>query len=566
MRRGGSARRESLCARSLFLAVVLTAGLLSPAASLAQVQSEPNPPLRQGKCGVRVVLLVDTSSSIYMAGSGNPALMRSGAKTLLQALQGTSSVASVVSFRNNAVTELPPTDLREPSGYRRAVQAVEGIQFDQGSFGDPAAGTNWEAPLRAARLRAAGADGPPELVVILTDGNPNRYGSPGDRQPSSASVDFDPRALDAGVVEANSLRKGGTRVVAVGVGDVREESLRAVSGPEQGRDWFVGDFAAVARSVATVATELCGTRVLARARIDGAPAGEWLFTLKDGAGGSTDRRTGPDGSVFFVASARAASTTVTLSSRETQDGADLATIGCSRNDKAFDVPPDAVSTARVVLEVSPTEVLSCTFDYERDPGATPGDPEASVQGEPECAKYDDKGAAVTPLSTIRLYVGLRRTICEEALRFHVTPLLIATTIQHEGYNRSKLVQGRFDKWIENNVRIKNETVGVGQMRPDLARRLAQKHFDVYDSLSEDAIRHKLVYDTPFAVRMSAAYLSELQTTHGLTDRETFIAYAFGAGNIAELRRTDFAGKKAKSRGQKYDELTKEIIERGEDFS
>ncbi len=177
-------------------------------------------------------------------------------------------------------------------------------------------------------------------------------------------------------------------------------------------------------------------------------------------------------------------------------------------------------------------------------------------------------AAVTPLSTIRrLYVGLRRTICEEALRFHVSPLLIATIIQHEGYTRSMLVQGRFDKWIENNVQIggKNKSVGVGQMRPEVARP-ARKYFDIYDDLDEEAIRHKLVYDTPFAVRMAAAYLSELQTTYGLTDREAFITYAFGARSIAVLCRTDFAGKKAKSRGQKCDELTKEIIERGEDFS
>lgn len=367
------------------------------------------------------------------------------------------------------------------------------------------------------------------------------------------------------MVEANALRKGGTRVVAVGVGDVREDSLRVVSGPARGSDWFVGDFPAVARSVATVATELCGTRVLAQARIDGAPAPEWPFNLVDGSGANTERRTGPDGTVFFVASAKAQAGTVTLSSRATQGDAELATIGCTRNDSPFEVPASAVSTARVVLDMSPIDVLSCVFDYERDPGAVSGEPQAGP-GRPECAQYENKGAAITPLSTIKLYVGLRRTICEEALRFNVSSLLVATTIQHEGYNRSKLVQGRFDKWIENNVRIKNETVGVGQMRPDLARRLAQKYFDAYDDLSEDEIRHKLVYDTPFAVSMAAAYLSELQMTFSLTDRETFIAYAFGAQNISELRKTDFAGKKAKSRGQKYDALTKEIIERGEDFS
>ncbi|MDQ4069964.1 MAG: VWA domain-containing protein [Actinomycetota bacterium] len=500
-----------------------------------------------------------------MAGTENPALMRSGAKTLLQALQGTSSVVSVISFRNNAVTELPPTDVRDQAGYRRAVRAVEGIQFDLGSFGDPAAGTNWEAPLRAARQRASGAGGPPELVVILTDGNPNRYGSPGDRQPSSGSPDFDPRALDAGVVEANALRSGGTRVVAVGVGNVREDSLRAVSGPERGDDWYVGDFAGVAQSVGSVATQLCGTRVLARARIDGVPVPEWTFMLTDAGGSRTERRTGSDGSVFFVTST-AHRGSVTLSSRPTQGEVDLAAIGCTRNDQPFPVATSAVDSGRVMLAPAATDVLACTFDYERDPGAVPVNPELTTSGPAECAKYRNTGAALTPLSTIRLYAQWRKTICEEALRFNVIQRVIAITIQHEGYNRSKLVQGRFDKWLENRFRIRNETVGVGQMRPDLARRLAHEHFDVYDDLSENQIRHKLVYDTPFAIQMTTAYLSELQTTHRLTDREAFIAYAFGAENIAELRRTDFNGRTAKLRGERYDRLAEEITERGEDFS
>ncbi|MGH9154595.1 MAG: vWA domain-containing protein [Acidimicrobiales bacterium] len=207
---------------------------------------------------------MDASSSIFMAGAENPDLMRSGATTLLQALRGTASVASVISFRNNAVTELPPTDLEGPAGFRRAVQSVEGIEFDEGTFGDPGAGTNWEAAFRAARLRGGGGRGAVDLAVIVTDGNPNRYGRPVDDVPSPESVDFDPRALDAGVAEANALRRAGTRVVAVGVGDVRAPSLQAVSGPTEGEDWFVGDFAAVAGSVGRVAATVCGTRCWSR--------------------------------------------------------------------------------------------------------------------------------------------------------------------------------------------------------------------------------------------------------------------------------------------------------------
>jgi hypothetical protein len=187
-----------------------------------------------------------------------------------------------------------------------------------------------------------------------------------------------------------------------------------------------------------------------------------------------------------------------------------------------------------------------------------------------CGHYRNRHAALTPLSTIRTYAGLRNTICREALRFGISPLLLAATLQHEGYNRSKLVQGRVDKWLEFQGdrlpgKLKQDSIGVGQMVPATAQFIAQKYFDEYDDLGEREIRRKLVYDTDFAVRMAAGYLHEWQS-FGLTDRQAFIAYAYGLEDLSELQHTNFQGSTlARKRGQRYDQLVKEITERGEDF-
>ncbi|MGH9157244.1 MAG: hypothetical protein ACRD1K_15715 [Acidimicrobiales bacterium] len=220
-------------------------------------------------------------------------------------------------------------------------------------------------------------------------------------------------------------------------------------------------------------------------------------------------------------------------------------------------------------------VVSCTYRYEQNParrdGAGDGDEGRSTPANPQCEGYRDTGAALAPTSTIRLYVGLRRTICEQALRFGISELLLAVTVQHEGYNRSKLVQGRIDKWIENQFTLpvpfigSNDTVGVGQMRPDLARRLAREYLDGYDDISEDAIRRLLVYGTSFAVGMAAAYLSESQRDLTLSDRQAFITYAFGEDQIRRLRQSGFEGEDGAPRGRRYDRLAGEILDRGEGF-
>jgi hypothetical protein len=171
----------------------------------------------------------------------------------------------------------------------------------------------------------------------------------------------------------------------------------------------------------------------------------------------------------------------------------------------------------------------------------------------EC-RNPDRGRPLWPFSTVRLYRQHQHKICVEALRFGITRTLLAITLQHEGYGRSQLVQGRIDKYIEK--KFGRDTIGTGQMMPLTAQALALKYDGEHISL--ETARHRLVYDSPWQIHMTAAYLFDLQSQFGLTDKEAFIAYAFGAEQIEELRLTRFQGREATRRGTHYDELYREI--------
>ena len=113
--------------------------------------------------------------------------------------------------------------------------------------------TNWDAALRAARTAPGGA---PDLVVVLTDGNPTVWGVP----VVTATVVTGLDQIVAGVRAANALKAHGTRVVAIGVGDAFEvaaTNLAAISGPSAGADYSLTSFAGLPETLARLAGQLC---------------------------------------------------------------------------------------------------------------------------------------------------------------------------------------------------------------------------------------------------------------------------------------------------------------------
>lgn len=69
----------------------------------------------------------------------------------------------------------------------------------------------------------------------------------------------------------------------------------------------------------------------------------------------------------------------------------------------------------------------------------------------------------------------------------------------------------------------NETVGLAQMRPELAADLAKKHFGLELSASE--ARDILPYHGGFAISLAAAYMHDLKKKYRLSDRQAYTAYA-----------------------------------------
>ncbi|RMI37981.1 hypothetical protein EBN88_17810 [Streptomyces triticirhizae] len=73
---------------------------------------------------------------------------------------------------------------------------------------------------------------------------------------------------------------------------------------------------------------------------------------------------------------------------------------------------------------------------------------------------------------------------------------------------------------------RNQTVGIAQMRPDVAQRLLR---DNGAEVSERDARVLLTMDDEWAIRLAAAELSHLKEELAITDRQACVAYAGGAG-------------------------------------
>lgn len=171
--------------------------------------------------------------------------------------------------------------------------------------------------------------------------------------------------------------------------------------------------------------------------------------------------------------------------------------------------------------------------------------------------YEDGHA---PWSKNRLYKQYRKQIKAAAGEFDINPVLLAALLQHEGNWRQRGVKfpilGRLGRRIEQSRFSLSNTVGIGQMRPDVAARLAREYLG--ENMTTRQARKKLIYDTNWSIRLASLSLSEWIHKYGLSEREPFIAYAFGPEDLPELRRTRFRGRDGKGRGESYDRLSKQI--------
>ena len=359
-----------LALRSITL-VSLSALLLTLVASFpagAVISPGDNEDLAEA-CGLDFVLIVDRSGSIRDAGAED--LVRNAARSFLATLnrKNAGSTASLVSFAGVATPNVTPRLLTDDS-MRTFETAVDGLNFD----GE----TNWEDAFVTARNQFSefphGSPARPDLVVMITDGNPTTHTGEPEATPEH-DRSTGPADIEKAVTEANLIKLFGTHMFAVGVGGtaaapLNTTYLRAISGPDQlphddmsTADWTrVSTFGALQARLTALATALCGGTVVVRKLMDGRAAAGWTFdatgpaTPADGAttyapGGTTSFSYGFDSPDDLAVD-------TTISERPQPDVA-LAGASCTEGDN---MSVGDFAGGAMHLSISPEDRIKCTFD------------------------------------------------------------------------------------------------------------------------------------------------------------------------------------------------------------
>lgn len=225
----------------------------------AAVQALDNPDLPP-TCnpGPKIALVMDLSASISSDEMNTYKNALTGQGGLVDKLAGTNSSLSAYTFSWGS----PSEDNQSIGNYSDLVNADTNPDLAKKIINERmnrGGRTNWNQGLAAAYEGGKKINDParPErkrydLVLFITDGNPNTTGS---QEYRPADNDVSLKALEGGVYAANELKAEGTRVVAVAVGREGQntpENLRLISGQTKDVDYFNHDWDKLAESVTSI--------------------------------------------------------------------------------------------------------------------------------------------------------------------------------------------------------------------------------------------------------------------------------------------------------------------------
>lgn len=186
----------------------------------------------------------------------------------------------------------------------------------------------------------------------------------------------------------------------------------------------------------------------------------------------------------------------------------------------------------------------------------------STEGLSNCVEWADKQAAKARdwfhNKVIRNVPGCASGNCPHpidyapeidhwAQAFQIDAQIIAAVLDHEG---ATLAAGgdawRQVEWAGGKTVGGPATVGMGQMRADVARELIHQYSavipDEYESMSEAEVRQRLIFDDRFSVMVVAAKLSDLRWEIDEEHRSSetlFVAYAASSGLIDQLNNANW---------------------------
>jgi uncharacterized repeat protein (TIGR01451 family) len=280
-------------------------------------------PVKELRCGLSVALVLDESLSIN---ADDVVKTREAAKAFVGALDDTGASVAVVAFAQRSRVLVPYTEV---TGTTIASTFNPGLNNFANITSTARSGTNWQSAFNEV---STGLNGLPDLVVFMTDGDPN-----GTNATTSFTTTLDggvdvmtPAVAAANAVKEPSPGVTGSRVFAIGVGAAVSSAasvsrLTAVSGPREGSDVEHSDytlldhFAALETSLKAIVAGLCGGS-LSITKTDYGPDGqpveasgwtftatltpppshEWLVpTVSPGSRPSASVTTGSDGEAVF---------------------------------------------------------------------------------------------------------------------------------------------------------------------------------------------------------------------------------------------------------------------------
>jgi large repetitive protein len=234
-----------------------------------------NPPLIAACQELKVAVVLDESGSIGSAGATQK--VRDATKALAQGLVGTGASMAVFKFSTTrGSTNVPP--------YQTVTQSfINGSLANYLNNYSPANYTNWHDGL--LQVQQATASNRPDLIIFLTDGNPNRFGNGSGQNMQEGEY----RAMNPAVVVADQLKQSGSHMFVIGMGDgvtdpLSALRLQAVSGtksfptyPISIADYtLVTNFDELAAALANLASNLCNVTVTVTKETDEQTRDAWV--------------------------------------------------------------------------------------------------------------------------------------------------------------------------------------------------------------------------------------------------------------------------------------------------
>jgi len=233
----------------------------------ACVSSSANSGWPTDGCTLKVAILIDRSSSVgdpnYGGSSANAQAIKDATNALLERLSPNGSNRYVQVFIAAFATNVHPIYQPWGGGFAdipatrnpftggsigAAHNAVNNLAFGSSITGYPddygsgtgRGRTNWQGAM-------ASVPGGANLVILLTDGDPTWWNG---ANPANNDEFIQEEDVDKAVNQANDLKAGGTRVVAVHFGQKLnggpyggwEARLKAITGPASGSDYFPTDY------------------------------------------------------------------------------------------------------------------------------------------------------------------------------------------------------------------------------------------------------------------------------------------------------------------------------------